>query len=93
MKTTDHTIGFNSELYDTRVAVRGSKTKKDSSCDALPTITLSDNRYFAAIFSAMNDFLDEEISGGYYYTYDRFSEKVKAARLLFAVSADLYFLV
>ena len=82
MKKTEHTIGFKSEIYDTRVAVRGSKTKTDSSCNALPSITLSDNRYFAAIFSAMNDFLDDEVNG-YYYTENTLTKKIEAARLLF----------
>ena len=80
---TENTIGFRSEIYDKSVTVRrNAKRNIADDSDALPVMVLSENRYYSAIFSAISEFIDEDMKG-YMNSCATFSKKVDAARLLF----------
>ena len=83
-KTSKRTIGFHSEIYDTRVTVyNGAKnTAQTDNGGELPIAKLSDNRYYDAIFTAFQDFIENDMKG-YYNAAATFSKKVEAAQLLF----------
>ena len=85
MRTKQHTAGFKSELYDTRISVyagKSSSTENTFEQAGFSFEEIIENRYFNAVITSMNDWLNDELRD-VSYAPERFLEKVEAARLLF----------